>query len=145
MAEPIHAQALEILHTWKTDAKINKNIHNAAANYYSLLNKCITIPLLAIMAASGTTLLSSLSSDPNDNKITIVFDSQDAIKLFQNYAKIYTDLNLIEFLYNKMSQHSDDLEVFNFLRTAITQKKTPVVAAKLIEAYQRQDINENLT
>ena len=168
MAEPIHAQALEILHTWKTDAKINKNIHNAAANYYWRLNKCITIPLLAIMAASGTTLLSSLSSDPNDNKITITSGILVTLSAFiqtllvflglddketthRNTARLYQQVldesetfNLIHPSYETITQFLHHIDVIRKIATAIKYEPPRSVYYKIGQELLNDDIREEI-
>jgi hypothetical protein len=86
-------EAKEIIHTWKTDAKINKNLHQASAKYYWKLNKAITIPLLAIMAISSTSLISAISLDNENDKSVLIFGSVlAAISTFIQTLQVFLDL-----------------------------------------------------
>ena len=124
----IYNQALEILNTWKADADIQMNIHNSAAKYYWRFNKCINIPLLAMMAVSGTTILATISSDPNDTKIAIVSGVLATTCAFIQALLAFLGLDTKEATHTNIAklnqQVLDETETFNLVahnRDALTQ------------------------
>ena len=168
MAEPIHSQAVEILNTWKTDAKINKNIHNAAASHYWRISKCINIPLLAIMAVSGTTILTTISSDPNDTKIAIIsgvlvtlcafiqtllvfLGLDDKETTHRNTARLYQQVldetetfNLIHPSYETITQFLHHIDVIRKLITAIKIEPPRSIYYKYANELLNDDIREEI-
>ena len=160
----IYNQALQILNTWKADADIQMNIHNRAASYYWRFNKIISIPLLAMMAVSGTTILATISSDPNDTKIAIAsgvlattcafiqallgflgLDTKEAThtniaKLYQQVLDETETFNLVPHNRDALTQFLHHIDVIRKIATTI--KLEP--PRSVIKNYARQLIQGNI-
>lgn len=62
----------KIIDYWNIETAINIQLHIKSAKYYHKLIKIITIPNIIILAITGTTLLSTISTDEKINNILTI-------------------------------------------------------------------------